>query len=311
MRQQHARAKGTISNHKSGVLLYLAFCRRGRINPYLAQYQDFCAYVEYLTDHIKAPSTIRNKISQVRVHLNLAESPLGQINHPRVQRALEALERDKTYVPRIKSPLQPSHFYNIIVNIQADPLGHVLRAVLLTIYYGALRQSELLPRTVKLWNPLVQPTRRDVSFNEDTCTIMIKTGKNMQRVGQFREVVMQRAQCLILCPVQAISHVISCSPCATLDDPLFTYPDSAVPVTAPKVTKIMHQIMRDLGLRHLIPKISLHSIRKSAATDAYLAGCSETSIRQYGGWSSTAYRSYISSSNRTVNRALINTIAPS
>lgn len=131
--QRRARAPGTINNHKSGVLLYLAFCRRAGVDPYQASYQDICAYVEYMTDHISAPSTIRNKISQVRVHLGLVEVSLEQINHPRVARALEALDRDKTYIPRVKVPLQPSHLYDIILNIQADPLGHVVRAAILTI----------------------------------------------------------------------------------------------------------------------------------------------------------------------------------
>lgn len=211
-------------------------------------------------------------------------------------------------MPRIKSPLQPSHFYDIIASIHPEPLGQVIRAALLTIYYGALRQSELLPRTVKTWSPMIQPTHGDVSVNYHTCTLMIKTGKNMQRVGQFREVVMQRASNPMVCPFQAITQVLQQEAGAPDHHPLFTFPGSSVPITAPKVTKILHQIMYDIGLGALVSKISLHSIRKSAATDAFLAGCSETSIRQYGGWTSSAYRSYISSSNRHVNQALINTI---
>lgn len=310
-RQRRARAPGTLNNHRYGVLLNLAFCRRAGVDPYQAHYQDICAYVEYLTDHINAPSTIRNKISQVRVHLGLVEVSLVQINHPRVARALEALDRDKTYVPRVKSPLEPSQLYQIIANIKLDPLGHVARAAILTIYFGALRQTELLPRTVKTWNPLLQPTLEDLVVNHDSCTITIKAGKNMQRVGQSREVVMERSSNAIVCPVRAIQTALCYNGGYSANDPIFAFPGTAVPITAPKVTKMMHQVMTQVGLSHIISKVSLHSIRKSAATDAYLAGCSETSIRQYGGWTSTAYRSYISSSNRTVNRALLHTKASS
>lgn len=263
-----------------------------------------CAYVEYLTDYISAPSTIRNKISQVRVHLSLVEVSLHHINHPRVSRALEALDRDKTYIPRVKSPLQPDHFYDIICNIQHDQLGDVVRAVLLTLYYGALRQSELLPRTVKTWSPMRQPTRADVKCLSHTCSILIKTGKNMQKVGQNREVVMERAENPVVCPVTAVHAVLWSTDISPHCVPLFTYPGTRVPITAPKVTKMMHQVMYKIGLGQLVHKVSLHSIRKSAATDAFLAGCSETSIRQYGGWSSQAYRWYIASSNRSVNRFL-------
>lgn len=299
-----------MANHRSGVLLYLAFCRRVGVDAYNADYQALCAYVEYLTDYISAPSTIRNKISQVRVHLSLVEAPLDQVNHPRVSRALEALDRDKSYVPRVKSPLQAQHFYDILCNIEDDRLGAVIRAILLTIYYGALRQSELLPRTVKTWNPTTQPTMADLSLDDHTCTIMIKTGKNMQKIGQFREVVMERARNPVVCPVRAIQAVLYQNPLHP-DAPIFSYPGTVVPVTAPKVTKTMHRIMYKIGLGQLVSKVSLHSIRKSAATDAFLAGCSETSIRQYGGWTSQAYRSYIATSNRAVNRVLIDTIGGS
>lgn len=279
------------------------------MDPYQAQYQDICSYVEYLTDHIRAPSTIRNKISQVRVHLGLAEVSLEQVNHPRVARALEALDRDKSYIPRVKSPLEPCHLYAILSNVKVDPLGNVVRAALLTIYFGALRQSELLPRTVKTWNPMTQPTLGDLVVTADTCTITIKTGKNMQRVGQHRQVVLERVENPVVCPVRAIQIVLCYNEGSCPSDPIFTFPRTAVPITAPKVTKIMHQVMKDIGLAHLVAKVSLHSIRKSAATDAYMAGCSETSIRHYGGWTSSAYRSYISTSNRSVNRVLRNTIS--
>lgn len=162
-----------------------------------------------------------------------------------------------------------------------------------------------------MWNPMCQPTLGDLSVTNHSCTIVIKTGKNMQRVGQHREVVMERASNPLICPVRAIQTVLCYNGGGSSADPIFTFPGTAVPITAPKVTKVIHQVMIKVGLRHLVPKISLHSIRKSTATDAYLAGCSETSIRQYGDWSSTAYRAYIYTSNRRVNRALVNTIAHS
>lgn len=264
--------------------------------------------MEYLAEYINAPSTIRNKISQVRVHLGLAESPVEQINHPRVIRALEALDRDKSYIPRTKSPLEPNQLYQIIANIPLDPLGYMVRAAILTIYYGALRQSELLPRTVKTWNPMLQPALEDLSVGHDSCTITIKTGKNMQRVGQYREIVMERSTNPVVCPVRAIQAALCHNDGRAARDPIFSLPGTSVPLTSTKVTKIMHHVMTDVGLAKIIPKVSLHSIRKSAATDAFLAGCSETSIRQYGGWTSTAYRAYIASSNRAVNRVLLNTI---
>ena len=68
--------------------------------------QVFCAFLEYLARHTPAPATIRNKVSHVRVFLRLAGYTTALLDHIRVKMALDAFERDKTYVPRVKDPHQ-------------------------------------------------------------------------------------------------------------------------------------------------------------------------------------------------------------
>lgn len=278
------------------------------IHPHTASHEDYCAYIEYLAEHIKAPSTVRNKISQVRVHLNLVGASLHQINHPRVYRALDALDRGVEYVPRVKQPLDPKVFYNVILQLPNAYIGLATRAALLTIYYGALRQTELLPKTVGAWCPHTQPTRGDTTVTDDSCTIVIKRGKNMQKVGQSRTVIMARADNPHICPVMAIRDMILQCPTHHHTDPLFMFEDTRKPIPVTKITAMLYDMMRQIGSAHLISNTTLHSIRKSSATDAYSAGCSETSIKNFGGWSSAAYKAYIRTSNKTVNNVLIRSI---
>lgn len=186
----------------------------------------------------------------------------------------------------------------------------MIKGILLVLYYGALRQSKLVPRTVKSWNPLVQPTRGDAVLSRDMLQVYIKTGKNMQRCGEDRTVRMYRANSPSVCPVVIMHHILSDTPTRKLQDPLFMFPDSRRPVPSSKVACVLHEVMYQIGLGHLSKVTSLHSIRKSAATNAFLQECLETSIRNYGGWSSSAYRCYIQTSNKAVNASLIRSIDP-
>lgn len=219
---------------------------------------------------------------------------------------MDAIDRRKAHIPRVKLPLEPADFYLILCHISNTPTGNVIRAVLLTLYYGVLRQSELMPRTVNAWDPHTQPTRGDVSLTSDKCVIFIKKAKNMQRYDQNRIVSMQAATNSFICPVNAMSLMFNDTPTLSLSEPVFMFPDSRRPIPATFVLKELHSIMLSVGLSDCIDRTSLHSIRKSAATDAFMAGCSEHSIRTYGGWSSAAYQTYIRTSNLNVNRSLIN-----
>lgn len=287
------------------MALFLAFCLRLNIPPYNLHHDVVCCYIEYLCSHISAPATVRNKISQLRTHFQLLDISLAPLNHIRVSRAMDAIDRRKSHIPRVKLPLEPADFYLVLANIPKTPVGNLSRAIFLTLYYGVLRQSELLPRSVNAWDPNTQPTRGDVSLSSHKCTIFIKKAKNMQRYDQNRTVSMQPTPNNLTCPVSAMYSMFNDTPTFSLSEPVFMFPESRTPVPATFALKQLHGIMAAVGLDDAIDHTSLHSIRKSAATDAYMAGCSEHSIRSYGGWSSSAYRTYIQTSNSDVNRCLI------
>lgn len=310
LRQQKARAPGTFNNQRSGVLCYLAFCQRLGIYPFKPTYQDACSYIEYIAAHSPAPSTVKNKISQVRVFLYLCDADASGFNHTRTARALDALERDKSHTPNVKQPIDAMVLSAALMDVSNSRLGTVVKAAMLLLYYGALRQSELLPRTLKAWSIDIQPARRDIAINEQFVTLFIKTGKNLSKVGQFREVVMFRAEEEIFCPVRVTREAMELGLNCTSLDPILVFPGTKDPITAPFVTRCLHNALRNIGVPDLIPTTSLHSLRKTAATNAFSQGCSELSIKNYGAWSSSAYKQYISTSNKTVNQSLIKSLNP-
>lgn len=289
---------------------FLAFCLRMQLQPYQLCYQDVCAYLEYVASHVGSPSTIKNKLSSIRVHMGLMEVSSAPFSHPRVYRAVDAIEREKSRAPRPKQPLPPHEFKSVLLAVPNDYLGNILRACLLLLYYGALRQSELLPRTMRLWSPDIQPTRSDCEVYNNQCSIYIKHAKNLQKYDQSRKAVMAAASDPVLCPVRALHIVLRDSPCKGPKDPIFVF-DNGQPVPSSFVLKQLHIIMRRCGYHDIISQTSLHSIRKAAATNAHDQGCSQLSIQNYGAWQSDAYRSYIRTKNIAVNRSLIDSLKQS
>lgn len=272
-------------------------------------YQTACAFIEYLVANDASPPTVRNIVSQVRVYLRLSELHIGGFNHPRVSRALDAIDRNKAYVSRAKEPINADILTAIIYSMPRTPLGNTIRLANLVLYYGALRQSELLPRTSGTWSPHIQPMRKDCHFENNRCVIYIKTAKNLQKYNQSGTVDMGTADDNLLCPVRTMWCVIQATPTRNPNDPLLMIPGSRKPLPSSLVLKQLHETMRVLGLGSIVHVTSLHSLRKTAATSAYSAGCSETSIKNYGAWSSATYTSYINTSNKAVNQHLINSIA--
>lgn len=155
---------------------------------------------------------------------------------------------------------------------------------------------------------MTQPSRKDITFADDTCIIRIKKAKNLQKYGQFKDIIMQAAPNPLICPVRAIKQVLQDTPTVSDEDPIFIFPDTYRPVPASFILSELHKLLARVGLGKWISCTSLHSIRKQAVTDAFMGRCSETSRRNYGGWSSQAYQTYITTSNRHVNSTLIQSL---
>lgn len=289
-------------------MLYLAFCSRMNISPYNPRYQDVCTFLEYLACFIPAPATIKNKLSHVRTHMVLVDESTQAFRHPRVLRAIDAMERRKEYVPRIKDPIPPAVLAYILHRLGGTPMSCIIRSIFLTMYYGALRQSELLPNSINSWSPQKQPTRADLQIRDNMCSLHIKFGKNMQKSGQSRNIQLASAGDQALCPVHSMRVVLSITPTRSQLDPLYMFPSSRKPIPISYVRKEFSRLLSEAGFSHLLPHLSLHSLRKAAATNAYEGGCSELSIKRYGAWSSAAYTAYITTSNHNVNQHLISSL---
>ena len=112
------------------------------------------------------------------------------------------------------------------------------------------------------------------------------------------------SQDLLLCPVTTYIQVIKETPTRHPEQPMLVHPDTYQPVSAQWLTQELRHIIMELEGHN--DYISLHSLCRSAASEAYQAGFSELQIQHFGTWSSAAYKRYVAVRDTTlITRSLI------
>ena len=100
------------------------------------------------------------------------------------------------------------------------------------MYYGALCQSEVVPPSVKAFDPLRHLTRGDVKVSHSAVKLTIKAAKNMQRFDQRAAVEMLRTKHLETCPVRVTLAVLEATPTTHPKQPMFVFSNGGGPIPA-------------------------------------------------------------------------------
>ena len=302
-RQRDARAEGTERGRRASVKQYLTFCYQMFVDPLAPKYQDLCGWIEDRAARHDKPHTIRNKLSHLRTYAGLVGVSLTPFLHPRVSRAVDALLRNKNYTHR-KTPAMPlRHIREVLLALPDTRTAQAVRVALLLMYHAALRQSEVLPPSIRAMDCMKHPTRADISINRIGMTLKVKWAKNLQGYNQDKLVHLHRAKDRQFCVVAAMErHILQC-PTKSPQQPLIVFPESSRPIPVTFARRTWSQALRATNLQGAA--YTLHSLRRAAATQAHLRGCSELDIQAFGGWRSNAHRVYVKKTkSRAVNKII-------
>ena len=307
LRQSTARAKGTEKGRWSTVKQYLSFTHSIKVDPLHPDYQDICAWIEVRVIAGDKPLTIRNKLSHLRVYVSLVGASTAPFLHPRVTRAVDALLKDKSYTHRQLRAIPVKHLKSVLLSMPRSVTAQAVKAAILVMYHGALRQSEVAPPSIKGMDYTRHLTRGDLVHHKSGITITVKWAKNMQQYTQQKVVHLARAVDPMYCVVAALErHIVAC-PTRSPSQPLFVFEGSTRPIPVSYVRRVWISANRTARLSHLA--YTLHSLRRAAATQAHLQGCDELDIQRFGGWQSNAHRAYIKSDKSSkVNKAIRNAL---
>ena len=113
----------------------------------------------------------------------------------------------------------------------------------------------------------------------------------MQAFDQNRTLTIPMAEDPRLCVIRSYLAHIQAAPTHYQGQPLLVFPDTYKLVTTSWLTTKFRDIIQAMGLDPA--KHSLHSLRRSAATNAYDQDCDHLQVQRFGAWSSQAYRTYV------------------
>ena len=253
-----------------------------------------------------SPDTVKNKLSVVRKYVTLSSGDLGGINSIWMKNAVDAIARVKYYKQNIKQPISVKVFRNIVLSKPPTFIGNNIRAMLLMLYFGAFRQSEIAPRTSSSFKKSTNMCKKDITFIRGKMHISLRWAKNQQRWDEQRVLKIPPIKDKRLCPVASLVTVLKDCKGKKPNDPVFVFSDKK-PISVNFLRQEWTKCIKDQGLD---PKVySLHSIRKAAASNAYKQGCKPLDVQRFAGWNSNAYLTYIkTSSQKSVNKALTSAI---
>lgn len=144
--------------------------------------------------------------------------------------------------------------------------------------------SELVPRTVEDTAGLLL---EDLLIGPDFVRILLRRSKTDQ-LGRGRWVTVDRIDNPLICAVSLLSRFLSIRNSSS--GHLFLHL-SSLPLTVFQFNSVLKKCLHFLQLGHL--RISSHSFRIGAATEAAELGLSSDEIKNLGGWKSDCYLCYV------------------
>ena len=206
------------------------------------------------------------------------------------------------YVAKNTKHAIPAHTLRAaLAALPTDHNGLMVRTAILLMFYGALRQSEVAPPGIRKFDPLMHLTRADIELDTNV-TVTIKAGKNLQLFNQRKVVTLFPTGDTLTCPTMAVREALAAAPDLGPTAPLLVFKEKLTPMPTSYIRAEWARTLNRIGEDHTV--YSLHSLRKASATLAHSGGCSELEVQRHGGWSSSAYRTYIQTDSTNVNQVL-------
>ena len=209
-------------------------------------------------------------------------------NHFKVKLMYKALKA--TLAPsKAKCLLTFPQFNNVLS--KAATFGtskHVLRLAFLLGFAGFLRRSNLAPESERAFDVTRHTTFGDLSISGGNLVVHLKWSKTLQN-SLGATIVLPVLTGSPFNPVKVFRKYCKYAPFLQCSSPALVFPQGNL-VTAPVLAKILAQLAGDGA-------VTLHTLRRSGTSQAFLGGATATQLAVHGTWVSSTFQRYIISSN--------------
>ena len=100
----------------------------------------------------------------------------------------------------------------IVAQCDLTYMGQIFKGLYLLSFFSFLRLSNLVPHACTGFFPLKHLARGDIIFKPEKIIVLVKWSKTMQNNNQVKLISVPRIPGSPLCPVRAISNLLSLSP---------------------------------------------------------------------------------------------------
>ena len=272
--------------------------------------QQLMWYLEYLSQNLKSPQSVKNYLSAVGfLHRQLGlECPALQSHQVTTMvRAVEHTLRSPI-VP--KKPVTVHMLFNLVhLCDQLGTWGMVFKCAILFCFFGFFRQSNVAPRSPQLYDCSRDTSRSDVNIKTNGLLVRLKWTKTHQVAHKPVYVHLPRIQGSPLCPRQAYVRMCAAIPTQSSTAPLLLCTTKGKPHTVVTTRMLATQFNRLITRLHLPTACyTLHSLRKGGATLCHNMGVPLDKIKTHGTWTSDAVLSYITADTATISSTMATAI---
>jgi hypothetical protein len=290
--KRSAFAVSTRATYRSHLRSYLRFCLYFKRTPVPADNVTLKAYVAFLARSIN-PNGINGYLNIVRILHCEAGLPNPLFENWDLKLVKRGVARELGVPPRQKLPITTDILLKLYGTLDLESsFDLAFWAACLLGFYGLLRKSTLLPKSVRSV-PADGLVRGDIiNMQSDSFVLVVRHSKTIQ-FGQ-RVLQIPYVSCLKrpLCPVTALLCHLTRSR-ADKAAPMFVY------AVGSSLKSIDHACFVD-RLRRGLVRIGLdasafsgHSLRRGGCTHCFAADLSIVDIKLRGDWRSMAFERYV------------------
>lgn len=248
--------------------------------------QVVLAFVCSLMQQNASFNHINKTLAGISFFLKLQNKPAINVFFS-VRQALKGY-RKLTFTPDDRRPISLSTLKRIclstrvICNSEYEAL--LFHVAFVVMFFAALRISELVPNNKQGVSGL---KFNEVQFQDGKLLIFIRRSKTDQS-GRGHWITLNGSADPILCPLKISKEFVARRP---VSDGCFLIHDNLSPLTKFQFSYVLKKCLSYLGLAHL--KITTHSFRIGAATEAARLGLDDSIIKKLGRWESSRYNIYV------------------
>ena len=281
---QHGWAPKTRTGYATAVRRYLTFASQHLIDPLPLSEEKIACFIAFLDVQALSHRTVKTYLAGLRAWVIAMGLPEPNFWSPKIHLMIKSMHKARPPPPQplpITFPLLTS-----MVNSLSNSQDHLMLAAAMTLqFFACLRASELCSDG----NPGSPPLRSSVHFPPNkTPPIMVYTvSKSKTNPHGFQ--VHLGCSGHQVCAVCIIHLLISSRPVSPTS-PLFKF-SSGAPLTYQLYNTAIKQIALGAGIDP--SRVSSHSFRAGAATQAASAGLESHNIQRLGRWRSDAYTTYM------------------